>query len=223
MPFGGGPRFCPGRYLALLEAKMVLATTLASFELEPTGDPVGEPMGMTMQPRGLKVRLRPPKPHTQCERSGQPRAASRPGPWALACISRDRSGGEAPERMQYAGLGPQHQRLAHAGPLPGQRAQVHLMCDQKRRAGPGNSKRPLTYRSRSYDFRLPALDERVERRPGLDPPDRQARGAEAPAPAAAAHRVQAHAGRAQHRAETFGLHPAGWKPGGLPMPESVWA
>jgi cytochrome P450 len=71
MPFGGGPRFCPGRYLALLEAKMVLATTLASFELEPTGDPVGEQMGMTMQPRGLKVLLRLPKPHTQRERSGQ--------------------------------------------------------------------------------------------------------------------------------------------------------
>jgi cytochrome P450 len=62
MPFGGGPRFCPGRYLALLEAKMVLATTLASFELEPTGEPVGETMGMTMQPRGLKVLLRLPKP-----------------------------------------------------------------------------------------------------------------------------------------------------------------
>jgi cytochrome P450 len=71
MPFGGGPRFCPGRYLALLEAKMVLATTLASFELEPTGDPVGEQMGMTLQPRGLKVLLRLLKPHTQRERSGQ--------------------------------------------------------------------------------------------------------------------------------------------------------
>jgi cytochrome P450 len=70
MPFGGGPRFCPGRYLALLEAKMVLTTTLASFELEPTGEPVGETMGMTMQPRGLKVLLRLPKPHTQRERSG---------------------------------------------------------------------------------------------------------------------------------------------------------
>jgi cytochrome P450 len=71
MPFGGGPRFCPGRYLALLEAKMVLATTLAAFDLEPTGEPVGELMGMTMQPRGLKVLLRLPKPQTQRERSGQ--------------------------------------------------------------------------------------------------------------------------------------------------------
>jgi cytochrome P450 len=71
MPFGGGPRFCPGRYLALLEAKMVLATTLASFDLEPTGAPVAEQMGMTMQPRGLKVLLRLPKPATQRARSGQ--------------------------------------------------------------------------------------------------------------------------------------------------------
>lgn len=70
-PFGGGPRFCPGRYLALLEAKMVLATTLASFELEPTGDAVTEHMGMTMQPRGLRVLLRLPKPQTQRARSGQ--------------------------------------------------------------------------------------------------------------------------------------------------------
>jgi cytochrome P450 len=70
VPFGGGPRLCPGRYLALLEAKMVLTSTLASFELEPTGEPVGERMGMTMQPLGLKVLLRLPRPATQRERSG---------------------------------------------------------------------------------------------------------------------------------------------------------
>jgi len=71
VPFGGGPRFCPGRYLALLEAKMVLATTLASFELEPTGEPVTERMGMTMHPQGLTVLLRLPKPLAQRARSGQ--------------------------------------------------------------------------------------------------------------------------------------------------------
>lgn len=71
VPFGGGPRFCPGRYLALLEAKMVLATTLASFELEPTGEPVTEHMGFTMQPRGLKVLLRLPKATTQRARTDQ--------------------------------------------------------------------------------------------------------------------------------------------------------
>lgn len=58
MPFGGGPRFCPGRYLALLEAKMVLATVLARFELKPMGTPVPEQMGMTMQPANLRMKLR---------------------------------------------------------------------------------------------------------------------------------------------------------------------
>ena len=58
MPFGGGPRFCPGRYLALLEAKMVLATVLARFELKPMGTPVPEQMGMTMQPANLRMKWR---------------------------------------------------------------------------------------------------------------------------------------------------------------------
>lgn len=62
MPFGGGPRFCPGRYLALLEAKMVLATTLASFDLLDNDEPVGEQMGMTMQPDKLKMTLKVHRP-----------------------------------------------------------------------------------------------------------------------------------------------------------------
>jgi cytochrome P450 len=62
MPFGGGPRFCPGRYLALLEAKMVLATTLASFDLIATPESVDEQMGMTMQPDGLRMLLRIHRP-----------------------------------------------------------------------------------------------------------------------------------------------------------------
>jgi cytochrome P450 len=58
MPFGGGPRFCPGRYLALLEAKMVLTTVLAGFELSPSEQPVSELMGMTLQPAELRMRLK---------------------------------------------------------------------------------------------------------------------------------------------------------------------
>jgi hypothetical protein len=50
---------------------MVLATTLAAFDLSPTADPVTELMGLTMQPRGLKLMLTLPNPATQRARSGQ--------------------------------------------------------------------------------------------------------------------------------------------------------
>jgi cytochrome P450 len=63
MPFGSGPRTCPGRYLALLEMKMVMAMLLASFDIEsvdtPDGAPAEERMAFTMQPVGLHMRLRP--------------------------------------------------------------------------------------------------------------------------------------------------------------------
>ena len=71
MPFGGGPRFCPGRYLALLEAKMVLATTLAAFDLIATPEAVEEQMGMTMQPDGLRMLLRAHRPSRFTERNRQ--------------------------------------------------------------------------------------------------------------------------------------------------------
>jgi cytochrome P450 len=62
MPFGSGPRTCPGRYLALLEMKMVMAMLLASFDIEsvdtPDGAPAEERMAFTMQPVGLRMRLR---------------------------------------------------------------------------------------------------------------------------------------------------------------------
>jgi cytochrome P450 len=63
MPFGAGPRLCPGRYLAMLEMKMVMAMLLAGFDLESVGTADGaeplERMAFTMQPVGLKLKLRP--------------------------------------------------------------------------------------------------------------------------------------------------------------------
>ena len=61
MPFGGGPRICPGRYMALLEMKTALATLLARFDIEslagPDGKPPRENMALTMAPAGLFMRL----------------------------------------------------------------------------------------------------------------------------------------------------------------------
>jgi cytochrome P450 len=61
IPFGAGPRFCPGRNLALLEAKAALATVARSFEvsLDHSGPPVTERFGFTMAPTNLRVVLRP--------------------------------------------------------------------------------------------------------------------------------------------------------------------
>jgi len=60
LSFGAGPRFCPGRNLAFLEAKSALAMLARNFELEldGSGGPVRESMGFTMAPQGLRVRLR---------------------------------------------------------------------------------------------------------------------------------------------------------------------
>jgi len=62
MPFGAGPRLCPGRYLAMLEMKMVLAMLLAGFEIDSVATPGGgeprEALALTMSPVGLRMRLR---------------------------------------------------------------------------------------------------------------------------------------------------------------------
>ena len=62
MPFGGGPRICPGRYLALLEMKVAMATLLGRFDIEsletPDGKAPQERMALTMTPVGLRMRVR---------------------------------------------------------------------------------------------------------------------------------------------------------------------
>ena len=69
MPFGTGPRICPGRALALLEIRVLVATIFAGFELERVGaaEDVREIFAVTLAPRGLKVRVH--------RRAAAPRAA----------------------------------------------------------------------------------------------------------------------------------------------------
>ena len=59
MPFGSGPRLCPGRSLALLEMKTVLAMIARDFRVEAACDldRVSERLAFTMSPRGLRLRL----------------------------------------------------------------------------------------------------------------------------------------------------------------------
>ncbi|MGC4061018.1 MAG: cytochrome P450 [Aquabacterium sp.] len=61
MPFGSGPRICPGRYLALLEIKMALAMLLSHFDIEavdtPDGDAAREVMAFTMGPENLTMHI----------------------------------------------------------------------------------------------------------------------------------------------------------------------
>ena len=60
LPFGGGPRLCPGRALALLEIRAALTMLCRNFDLEPVmpASEVREHMALTMLPAGLKARLR---------------------------------------------------------------------------------------------------------------------------------------------------------------------
>ena len=62
MPFGAGPRICPGRYLALLEMKMAMVALLGHFDIQgvdtPQSLPAVEKLSFTMMPVGLTLRLR---------------------------------------------------------------------------------------------------------------------------------------------------------------------
>ena len=61
-PFGAGPRVCPGRYLAMLEMKMVLAAIARNFDLVEVGTEDGAPprerLDFTMAPVGLRMKIK---------------------------------------------------------------------------------------------------------------------------------------------------------------------
>ena len=60
VPFGAGPRFCPGRQLAMMEIKVVMAMLCTTFEVSKTerASPVHERFAVSMMPENLFVRFR---------------------------------------------------------------------------------------------------------------------------------------------------------------------
>ncbi len=62
MPFGAGPRICPGRYLALIEMKMAMSVLLSRFDIADVGTLDGneprELLQLAMAPVGLTMKLR---------------------------------------------------------------------------------------------------------------------------------------------------------------------
>jgi cytochrome P450 len=59
IPFGSGPRFCPGRNLALLEIKMAMAMLCKNFSITrvETEQPIQEIFSFTMKPDRLMIKL----------------------------------------------------------------------------------------------------------------------------------------------------------------------
>lgn len=60
LPFGDGPRLCPGRFLALTEIKIVVSMIMHNFELEwdVHAPPVEQVMNFFMGPSAMPVKLR---------------------------------------------------------------------------------------------------------------------------------------------------------------------
>lgn len=60
MPFGAGPRMCPGKHLALLEMKLVLSMIARNFtvELITPPDSIQENLAFTMMPDAFKLKLK---------------------------------------------------------------------------------------------------------------------------------------------------------------------
>lgn len=60
LPFGDGPRVCPGRFLALTEIKLVISMLMHNFELEfdTHAPPIQQVMNFFMGPSAVPVRLK---------------------------------------------------------------------------------------------------------------------------------------------------------------------
>jgi cytochrome P450 len=62
MPFGAGPRICPGRYMAMLEMKLAAAVLLSRFDIQMVdtadGLPAREKLNLAMAPVGLRMQLK---------------------------------------------------------------------------------------------------------------------------------------------------------------------
>jgi cytochrome P450 len=59
MPFGAGPRVCPGRQLALVECALLISALVKRFDLElATTDDVRERFDFAMEPENLRVIVR---------------------------------------------------------------------------------------------------------------------------------------------------------------------